>query len=190
MTGASGMNTSRADSTNCCKMLNITDFSSRYRVRRLTESDLPMLFSFCAANPQYYRSHSISLSEKLILEDMTILPDGKTSEDKYYVGFFDGGDLIAVIDLIDGYPAPDIAYIGFFMVAAERSGKGVGSAIIDELCGVISDKGFSAVRLAFGKENPQSSRFWKKNRFEAVLETVHEKYGRVIVAQRKLDASY
>ena len=37
-------------------------------------------------------------------------------EDKYYLGFFAGDELVAVMDLILNYPKADIAFIGFFMM--------------------------------------------------------------------------
>ena len=169
------------------KRIDPSALSSAYRVRRLSQEDIPTIHTLCASNPQYYEAHRVTLNDALIREDMTILPPGKKAEDKYYVGFFDdGGALIAVMDLIDGYPTPDIAYIGFFSVDAASSGRGIGSLIIGELCGYLHHAGFTAIRLAYGKDNPQATRFWRRNRFVPVKETVHEKYGGVIVAQRDL----
>ena len=53
----------------------------------------------------------------------------------YYIGYFSNGQLIAVMDLIDGYPQRDIAFIGFFMTDAEVHNRGVGSAIIADAKG-------------------------------------------------------
>lgn len=36
------------------------------------------------------------------------------------------------MDLIDGYPDRDIAYIGFFMMNINYQGKHIGTTIIDE----------------------------------------------------------
>ena len=169
------------------RRIDATRLSYKYRVRLLTEDDMSEIYELCRSNPQYYRSHSLKLSRELVAEDMTILPPDKTAEDKYFLGWFDDDrTLAAVIDLIDGYASGDIAYIGFFMVAAERSGRGEGTEIMTELCGKLAQTGFSSVRLAYGKHNPQAEHFWKKNGFEAIKETDHEKYGSVIVAERKL----
>lgn len=169
------------------RRINVTKLSSVYRIRLLTEKDIPDIFRLSASNPQYYRSHSIELNSAQIREDMTILPEGKTPEDKYYAGYFtDRQKLIAVLDLIDGYPEKDTAYIGLFMVAKSESGKGVGTSIIGELCDILSQAGYRAVRLAYGKSNPQSGHFWQKNRFLPVKEADHDKFGRLIVAERTL----
>ena len=52
-----------------------------------------------------------------MLHDMTITPPGFTQKDKYFFGFFENQTLIAVMDLVDGYPMPEIAFIGLFMTA-------------------------------------------------------------------------
>lgn len=44
------------------------------------------------------------MTKESILDDMEALPPGKSREDKYYVGFFGGGSLAAIVDLILGYP--------------------------------------------------------------------------------------
>ena len=125
----------------------------------------------------------------MIYEDLTLLPSDKTGDDKYFVGFFDKSRrMIAVLDLIDGYPIEDTAYIGFFMVDAKESGKGIGSNLINEICENLLVLGFNSVRLSYGKSNPQASHFWQKNHFTALKEANHDKYGSLIVAKRILKA--
>lgn len=51
---------------------------------------------------------------------------GKTMADKFYIGFFDGAALVAVVDMILAYPNETTGYIGFFMVDKSRQGQGIG----------------------------------------------------------------
>ncbi len=51
-----------------------------------------------------------------IHDDMKVTPPGIDLSDKYYFGFFDNQKLVAIMDIIDGYPKSEIAYIGFFMM--------------------------------------------------------------------------
>lgn len=44
---------------------------------------------------------------------MKALPPQKQEADKFYVGFFDGEKLAAVLDLIVSYPDDSAAFIGF-----------------------------------------------------------------------------
>ena len=115
--------------------LSISELSARYTVRRLTEADIPAILNVMEGNPLFYRycGAGAAPSAALIRQDMTALPPGKTMPDKYYLGFFQGDRLAAVMDLIDGYPTPDIAFIGFFMTNSALQGQGEGTRIISEL---------------------------------------------------------
>lgn len=96
---------------------------------------------------------------------MVALPEGKTSEDKYYLGFYSDNQLIAVMDLIDGYPDAGTAFIGFFMMEQRWQGKNIGTEIITEACQYLKDLGFSMAALGYAKGNTQSKAFWLKNHF-------------------------
>lgn len=139
--------------------------SARYAVRRLGSADLPALYRLCAGNPLYYRYCPPPVTRRSLRQDMRSLPPGKSEADKYYLGFFDGAALVAVMDLILAYPNPQTAFVGFFMMDAARQGRGEGSALIEEAAGALGRAGFAALRLGYVKGNPQSEAFWRKNRF-------------------------
>ena len=67
--------------------------------------------------------------------------------DKYYVGFYEDKTLVAVMDLIDGYPNADTAYIGFFMMDPTYQGKQIGTAIISEVTDYLRSIGKTAVQI-------------------------------------------
>lgn len=146
-------------------MLHIERLSRAYRVRRLTEEDTAQILALCRSNPLYYRHCGTEPSEADIRQDMTLLPPGAAPEDKYFLGYFHGDRLAAVLDLIDGYPSAETAYIGLFMVDGRFSGQGIGSRLVEELLEELKTAGFSRVRLAYQKANPQSTRFWTKTAF-------------------------
>ena len=99
-------------------------------VRRLTEADAAQVCTLMQGNPLFYRYHPPQPTPESIRTDMTALPPGKAMEDKWFVGFYDGDCLIAVMDLILNYPAADTAFIGLFMTAHDRQGCGLGSRIL------------------------------------------------------------
>ncbi|MBR3094147.1 MAG: GNAT family N-acetyltransferase [Clostridia bacterium] len=146
-------------------MLDIAALSGRYAVRRMTDKDADALFAFCKAHTMFYHYCNAEPSKERVLNDLHITPPGIGPEDKYYVGFFQGDALVAVLDLIDGYPRADVAFIGFFMVSADLEGKGVGTGIIGDVCDALRQTGKTAVRLAIAEDNLQANHFWKKNGF-------------------------
>lgn len=167
------------------KQIDVTQLSSEYRVRRMSEADIPLIYDLCMSNPQYYEYCGKQTDEELICNDLNITPPDISMEQKYYAGFFDGDILTAVMDLIIGYPEDDIAFIGFFMMNNSYQGKGKGSKLISEVISYFRTVGITAVRLGIDKGNPQSTHFWKKNGFIVLKEIVQEQ-GTILYAERIL----
>ena len=156
-----------------------------YRIRRLTEADVPMLYAWMTRNDQYYKYCGAGTSPERVRQDLTLCPPGIPLAQKHYVGFFEGNTLIAVMDLIDGYPNADTAFIGFFMMNKELQGQGTGTAIIRDVLTYLAALGYTAVRLGIDKENPQSNHFWCKNEF-TVLKEIPQEQGVILLAEHKL----
>lgn len=165
--------------------MDINLLSTRYDVRKIEEKDVFSVFQLCEKNPQYYHYCPPAVSVDGLKADLKELPPGKTMDDKYYVGFYDHNELVAVMDLVLGYPNERIAFIGFFMMAAKFQGKSIGSKIIKEVCEYLRND-FSFVRLGYVKGNRQSEHFWIKNLFEFTgNERKTDNYD-IVVMQRKL----
>lgn len=167
------------------KRLDPTGFSGRYLVAPLTEAELPAVLQLCRTNPFYYEKIGEVPSREGLLEELRLLPPGCSPGQKHFLGYYDGAGLMAILDLVDGYPTPDTAYLGLFMVDGARSGKGLGTALIGELCEALRQAGFHSVRLAYGKNNSQAARFWIKNGFTPLREVSH-RFGTMLVAERRL----
>ena len=116
---------------------------------------------------------------------MLATPPGIDMQDKYYFGFFNDRELVAIMDLIDGYPTQEVAYIGFFMMNSKYQGKQIGTAIIDEVVEYLQEAGKTSIRLAIDKGNPQSSHFFKKNGFKVLSEADVSGWTK-LVTERKL----
>lgn len=159
--------------------------SARYAVRRLTEADVPAVLKLCRGNPLYYEHCPPPPTEETVRADMAALPPRKTLADKYYLGFFEGDRLCAVLDLITAYPRPEIAFWGFLMLDATLQGQGRGTALVSELCAVLAAKGFRTVRLGWAASNLRAERFWKKNGFVETGVRYDAGGYTVVVAQRE-----
>lgn len=143
----------------------IEKLSKKYTVRMLIDTDVPTVFNLCRDNPLYYQHCPPFVTEDSIRADMQALPPRKTMEDKYYIGFYAGENLMAVMDLILGFPDEETAFIGFFMMNKAYQGMGTGTALMREVYECLQESGFKFVRLCFAKGNPQSEHFWLKNGF-------------------------
>lgn len=134
--------------------MDVSQFSNRYRVQRLGENDIEKIYALCVGNELYYKFCPPFVTHQNIAEDMKALPPKKQATDKYYLGFFDGDKLIAVMDLIMGFPDEKTAFIGFFMTDASVQNAGIGSQIISGLCSALRDIGVVGIRLGWVKGNP------------------------------------
>ena len=167
------------------KTIDINKLSQRYDVRKLNFDDVEMIYTFCKRNTQYYEYCGKEITIELIENDLEITPPGIPIEQKYYIGFFDNNKLVAIMDLIDGYPDSDYVYIGFFMMNCELQGIGIGSVIISDTFEYLRGQGFQKCQLGIDKDNPQSNHFWKKNGFEVIKEVPIED-GIILVAEKSL----
>lgn len=155
-------------------------FSKKYDVRKLHKNDINQIYDLCSKNHLYYQYCPPYVTRKSIESDMSALPDNVDFKDKYYVGYFKDGKLIAILDLIDGYPKKDIVFIGFFMIDSTIQKSGMGSAIVNELIDYLTTLEYEEVRLGWINGNPQAEHFWIKNGFCPIKED------RVVLAKRRI----
>ena len=156
--------------------MDISLFSNDYIVRRMEKADVADIYLLCSKQGVYYQYCPPFVTEQSILDDMNALPPNKEICDKYYVGYYKGEELIAVMDFIMAYPDEKTAFIGFFMTAASIQNTGIGSSIIDDLCRYLADIGLLRVRLSWVKGNPQAEHFGHKNDFKETGIT-YDKHG-------------
>lgn len=157
-----------------------------YAVRPLGQGDVEAILRLYSGNPQFFEAMSSPATRESVLGDLTAPPPGKTSEDKHFLGFYDGETLIAVMDWVDGYPDRQTAFIGLFMVEAAFQGRGVGSVIVRDGLEKMARAGFKRVRLGYVETNGQSEAFWRKNGFAPTGERVEREKYTIVVAQRNL----
>ncbi|MYN70603.1 GNAT family N-acetyltransferase [Streptococcus suis] len=157
----------------------ISQFSNHFQVRKLADADLEQVLALYQTNPLYFEHFQPLPSLESLANDLVECPPGKELSDKYFLGFWDKERLVAILDLIDGYPTAEIAYIGLFMVDSRLAGQGLSSNIIVELLSQLATH-FKKVRLGYVESNPQSSHFWSKVGFCPTGE-VKEIAGKTIV---------
>lgn len=151
-----------------CKVWNIMDIKKLavgYEIRELNKNDLDLIFNLSVGNHMFYEYCPPYVTKESIQNDMNALPPGKRKEDKFYVGYFDQEQLVAIMDFIIKYPDEETVYIGLFMMEQKYQGKGIGSKIINEFSEYVNQLGFQHIQLAFAKGNSQSESFWLKNNF-------------------------
>lgn len=156
-----------------------------YSVKRLTVEDIPALYDFCKENTAYYEYMKSEPTIENLTAELRNTPPDMPLESKHFVGFYAGDKLIAILDLIIGFPNVSTAFIGWFMTSKLLQGTGIGSQIITKLLIMLKDEGYALVRLGCIEDNVQGIGFWRKHGFMSIGESAQDDYA-VIVMQRDL----
>jgi hypothetical protein len=90
-------------------------------------------------------------------------PEGLPEDAKVVLGVFDGGELVAVIDLLRGYPDTSYAFIGLLQVRGDRRGRGAGGTAYGLVERYVADEWLEVrrLRLAVVDTNAEAAApFW------------------------------
>ena len=111
----------------------------------------------------------------------SILPPGKTYEDKFVFGIRRAGAMIGVIDAVRGYPTENVAYLGLLLLSEKCQRRGYGRAAYHLVEEVIRRwESCRRVRLAVVRTNAEVIPFWLGLGFEATGEVKPYRYASVI----------
>ncbi len=98
----------------------------------------------------------------------TSLPPNTQSTQKTVYLLYKKSNLIALLDLVHGFPDEDCLYIGLFMVHADWQGQGIGKQIITELESRYRQTPYTRLRLGVYDRNTGGLAFWKKMGFVVI----------------------
>ncbi len=166
--------------------MKISKLSAKYSVRKLEKDDVDVIYDLSRKNLIFYQYHPPFVTKESIFNDIEALPPGKTYDAKFYIGFFDGDALVAIMDLILNYPQEKIAFIGLFMMNMDFQGRGVGTGIIQECAAYLASLGYEKIQLGIDKGNPQSEAFWTKNGFQLTGREVPNDFSAYLYMERNL----
>ena len=108
----------------------------------------------------------------------TVLPDGKSYDDKFVLGVFAGDTLVGCVDLIRGYPDPATAHIGLLLIAEAYEGRGIGRAAFAQVeAFVIGWRTCTQLRLGVLADHRRAHRFWTALGFLPTGERKPYRYG-------------
>jgi len=166
--------------------LNVEMLSSDYEVRNITEADIASVYNLCKNNRRYYRYIGKKPSLRELTDVITDLPEGTGPQNKHFVGFYDDESLIAILDLITSYPESDDAFIGWFMVDAQKHRQGIGSGIFADIRAAMKAQGYDHLSLACFPENTEAAAFWENQGFSVTRESTNQDGHPVNVMERDI----
>ena len=167
--------------------LNIETLSTQYRVRNITASDISPVYRLAKSNAKYYEYLGTVPTRESLTEVISELPEGAARNCKHFVGFYNADDvLVAIMDLITGYPESDDAFIGWFMVDGEMQGRGIGSGIFAAVRAAMKAAGYDYIALAVTEANEEAVKFWKSQGFKETGERTEQNGYTVLKLERSI----
>ncbi len=161
--------------------LDIDSLSTSHEVRRLTEADITDVYNLCKSNQKYYECTNSAPTVESLTEIISRIPEGVDQSSKHFVGFYEKDKLVALLDLITGFPEKDDAFIGWFMVDGQRQRQGIGSQIFADVRAAMAGQGYDYMALSCEKANTEAIEFWKSQGFKATKENdIHTAFAREI----------
>ncbi|MBQ1377298.1 MAG: ATP-binding cassette domain-containing protein, partial [Lachnospiraceae bacterium] len=146
-----------------------------FTVKQLDESDITDVFRLCRDNRRFFRMLKIRPGRKMLTDIVTNPPaDAGQDTAKYCFGFYDQGQLTAVLDLVLGYPKSNDAFIGWFVVAAGRQHEGIGSQIIADLRAAVMEQGYDYLSVSSPSASEDAAAFWTGQGFRRTGETTEQ----------------
>ncbi|MGZ0149388.1 GNAT family N-acetyltransferase [Kribbella sp. WER1] len=109
-------------------------------------------------------------------------PEGLAEDAKVVLGAFRGRELVAVVDLLRGYPRSGTAFLGLLQIHGERQGRGYGGAtyrLVEEYVGSAWVE-VRTMRLAVVDTNAEvAAGFWERQGFVATGEARPYRYDKL-----------
>jgi ribosomal protein S18 acetylase RimI-like enzyme len=150
--------------------LNVDALSTSHKVRQITQGDISDVYALCKSNQKYYAYTNTAPTVESLTEIISRVPEGASYCGKHFVGFYEEDKLVAVLDLITGYPESDDAFIGWFMVDGQMQRKGIGSQIFADVRAAMAAQGYDYLSLFCEKENADAIAFWEAQGFRKTAE--------------------
>jgi len=115
------------------------------------------------------------------------LPEGKSYEDKHILGICNAetGRLVDVIDVILGYPKPDIITLGLFLIAPEYSSS-ISKKTYNVLEQWVRDQGCAIIQVSVYEESGNDTSFWNSLDFGATGQISQNGNHTVVICQKCL----
>ena len=151
--------------------LDLAALSGAFDVRTLASEDLPEVFALARSNRVYFRYLHERPTRANLTELVGRLPEGAEPTARHFVGYYDAdGYLVAVLNLVLGWPDERSAFVGWLMVAADMQRQGVGSQLVADLRAVLEAEGYARIVLQLPERAEDGRAFWEAQGFAATGE--------------------
>ncbi|MEW4354325.1 GNAT family N-acetyltransferase [Streptococcus pneumoniae] len=166
--------------------LDCSTLGSAFHIKQVNLEQLDEVLALYQTNPLYFKHCPPESSRESAREELTNYPASSSPNKKYYLGCWQGEQLVAVMDVGLDYPTDRTAWIGLFMVHAQHQYTGFGIKLFYLLQDLLARANYHELQLAYVKTYPEATHFWTKVGFEPIGGKVQQGPLYLVVAQKRI----
>jgi RimJ/RimL family protein N-acetyltransferase len=111
----------------------------------------------------------------------SILPEGKSYDDKFVYGIYQGDQMVGCADVIRGYPKEDTTLLAVLLVRESYQGKGIGTVAYGLLEDAIKSwEGVRFIQVQMVRTNEQALPFLRRLGFRETGEVKPYRYDKLV----------
>ncbi len=141
-------------------------FNGQYSIVKITDMIIDDVYEVMKLNKYFFsRTQLHDITREECREDMYALPPDTDMSQKFYIALYKENECVALIDYIEGYPDPNVVYLGLFMLNPKFQGVRVGSYIIGKFIECVGNNAFTEIKLGCYEANEIGYAFWNRMGF-------------------------
>lgn len=154
--------------------------NGQYSIVRISDMIIDDVFEIMKLNKYFYsRTQLHEISREECQEDMYALPPNTDMSQKFYVALYKRNECVALLDYVEGYPASNVIYLGFFMLNPKFQRAGIGGHIVGNFIECVQNNGFTEIKLACYEANKIGLAFWNRMGFIKEKVSARETDGKI-----------
>jgi ribosomal protein S18 acetylase RimI-like enzyme len=128
----------------------------------ITRGNYMDIWEVYESNPEYFLAAKGRVAKPDdILDTFERLPDFYDASRQIFVGIWQNGRPVAVLEVLPGLDGDDILYFSEIIVHHDYKRRGIGKKIVKDTINFAKSRGFKEIRLGVGDENPEALHFWQ-----------------------------
>lgn len=140
--------------------------SGHFEALRLNNADLIALTRLCLRCTDFFELVEGQPASHATVAEILAPAEGDHARGvKHVWGVKSGDEVLAVAELLEGYPGDGDWYIGLLLIDPAHRRKGIGTAFSAAVLDWIIDQGGTTVRLVVQEQNPEAASFWMRQGF-------------------------
>ena len=153
-----------------------------YEIAIITRENFEKVFEVYNTNQNFFLlTQGSKTTVESSINDIDALPPTCDVSQKIYVSICEQDKIIAVMDLITGYPEETTIWIGLLLIHGDMQGKKIGSRIVNAVLDAAYATGSKSAQLGVIESNTRAVVFWQKHGFE-----IFQQSDNIVIMARKL----